>query len=396
MFGMPTLHLSGDKRIADIEFLRGIAIVFVLIFHAKGELITWPMPILDHILDHYFNFWMGVDVFFAVSGFVIARRLVPALQSCRSVEERSREIIRFWIRRSWRLIPSAWLWLALILLSSALFNESGAFESFHTNFESVIAGLLSVANVRFAYAFPFLPYGPSSPYWSLSLEEQFYLVLPLLVVTARDHLALALVGMAAIVFCLPPTALLGTFRVHAILLGVLLALFSNHPSYRQLEPVILGRSAPARWAVLGLALSCLATLGPLNQRIAPGPLSFDAIALLSVGLVFVASYDRDYLCRAAFLKRCMLWAGSRSYALYLVHMPVYCLTRELWFRLSPPGTVFGGGYDALYFLLTAAPIVLVLAELNYHFIECPGRRRGLRIAARWSTDAPVAAAGAGS
>jgi peptidoglycan/LPS O-acetylase OafA/YrhL len=378
---MQSPQIPSSKRIADIEFLRGIAIVFVLIFHVRGELITWPLPIYDHIFTNYLSLWPGVDIFFAVSGFVIARTLIPALRSRLNAEERTREIVNFWVRRAWRLMPSAWLWLGLTLLASALFNKSLAFESFHTNFESVIAALLSMANVRFADSFLRYPYGPSSPYWSLSLEEQFYLILPLLAVAARNKLAMVLAGALVIVFCLPMTSLLGTFRVHAILLGVLLALFTKHPAYRLVEPVLLGESALARWSVLGLALLCLAALAPFGQKIVPFP--FDLIGLLSVGLVFIASYDRDYLCRDSLFKRAMLWAGSRSYALYLVHMPAYCLTREIWFRLSPPGTVFGG-YDAAYFLLTAASIVLVLAELNYRFIEVPGRRRGIRIVARWS------------
>jgi peptidoglycan/LPS O-acetylase OafA/YrhL len=369
----------GNRRIADIEFLRGVAIIFVLIFHIRRELIAWPMPVLDHILDDYVNFWPGVDIFFAVSGFVIARSLIPSLQACVSAQERVRVMMRFWIRRAWRLLPAAWLWLGMILLASAVLNRSGAFEPFHVNFESVIAGMMSVANVRFAQTFPFQLYGPSSPYWSLSLEEQFYLVLPLLVIVARHRLVLVLAAVVAIVFCLPQTALLGTFRVHAILLGVLLAIFSRHPAYRLLEPTALGASALARWGTLGLILLFLGALAPLGQKIVA--FSFDVIALLSAALVFIASFDRDYLCRESWLKPVMLWIGGRSYAIYLVHLPVYCLTREIWFRLSPPDTVFGGS-DALLFVATAAPLVLILAELNYRFVEMPGRLHGIRLTSR--------------
>lgn len=374
-----------SRRIADIEFLRGVAILFVLVFHTRHELITWPMPVLDHILDGYFNFWPGVDIFFAVSGFVIARTLIPSLQACASAPERVRVMARFWIRRIWRLLPAAWLWLGLILLASAVLNRSGAFEPFHVNFESVIAGMLSLANVRFAQTFPFKPYGPSSPYWSLSLEEQFYLVLPLLVIVARHRLVLVLAAAVAIVFCLPQTGLLGTFRVHAILLGVLLAIFSRHPAYQLVEPVALGTSALARWATLGVILLLMTSMAPFGQAIVPFP--FDVIGVLSALLVFIASFDRDYLCRSAWLKPIMLWVGSRSYALYLVHLPLYCLTREIWFRLSPPGTVFGGS-DAWLFIATAAPLVLIAAELNYRFVETPCRRYGIRLTSR--TPAPPA------
>jgi peptidoglycan/LPS O-acetylase OafA/YrhL len=382
---LPSPSSRDGRRIADIEFLRGVAIIFVLIFHIRHELIPWRMPQLEHFFDRYFAFWPGVDIFFAVSGFVIARTLIPTLQSCASPQERVRAMTRFWIRRVWRLVPAAWLWLALILLASAVFNRSGAFEPFHVNFESVIAGMLSVANVRFAQSFPLLPYGPSSPYWSLSLEEQFYLVLPLLVIFARSRLVLVLGIAVAIVFCLPPTALLGTFRVHAILLGVLLAIFSRHPTYRLLEPVALGASALARWATLGVLLLCLTAFAPIGEKIFPLP--FDAIGVLSAVLVFIASFDRDYLCRDSAFKRMMLWIGSRSYALYLVHMPIYCLTREIWFRLSPPGTEFGGS-DALLFVATAAQLVLICAELNYRFVETPGRLHGIRLTSR-PAEAPV-------
>jgi peptidoglycan/LPS O-acetylase OafA/YrhL len=368
-----------SRRIADIEFLRGVAILFVLVFHTRHELITWPMPVLDHILDSYFNFWPGVDIFFAVSGFVIARTLIPNLQACASAQERVRVMTRFWIRRFWRLLPAAWLWLGLILLASAVLNRSGAFEPFHVNFESAIAGMMSLANVRFAQTFPFKPYGPSAPYWSLSLEEQFYLVLPLLVIVARHRLVLVLAAAVAIVFCLPQTGLLGTFRVHAILLGVLLAIFSRHPAYRLVEPVALDASALARWATLGVILLMMTSMAPFGQAIVPFP--FDVIGALSALLVFIASFDRDYLCRSAWLKPIMLWVGSRSYALYLVHLPLYCLTREIWFRLSPPGTVFGGS-DAWLFVGTAAPLVLIAAELNYRFVETPCRQYGIRLTSR--------------
>ncbi len=380
------LHTPETRRITDIEFLRAVAILLVLVFHIRHELIAWPMPVIDHILDDYVNFWPGVDIFFAVSGFVIARSLIPSLQSCVSAPERIRVMTRFWIRRFWRLLPAAWLWLGLILLASAVLNRSGAFEPFHVNFESVIAGMLSLANVRFAQTFPFLPYGPSSPYWSLSLEEQFYLVLPLLVIAARHRLVLVLGIVTAIVFCLPQVTLLGTFRVHAILLGVLLAIFSRHPAYRLLEPTALGSSALARWGTLGIVLLLLSAVAPFHEKIVP--FNFDVIGLLAAVLVFIASFDRDYLCREAWLKPLMLWLGSRSYAIYLVHLPVYCLTREIWFRLSPPDTVFGGS-DALLFIATAAPLVLIFAELNYRLVEMPCRRHGIRLTSR-VVEVPVA------
>jgi peptidoglycan/LPS O-acetylase OafA/YrhL len=105
------------------------------------------------------------------------------------------------------------------------------------------------------------------------------------------------------------------------------------------------------------------------------------VALISAILVFFASYDRDYLFPAGPLKQVMLWFGSRSYALYLIHIPAFFATRELWFRIEPEGTVFDGTFT-LRFALTAGLLLLVFTELNYRFVEVPLRRRGARIAQR--------------
>jgi peptidoglycan/LPS O-acetylase OafA/YrhL len=81
------------------------------------------------------------------------------------------------------------------------------------------------------------------------------------------------------------------------------------------------------------------------------------------------------------VKRVMLWVGSRSYALYLIHIPAFFLAREIWFRIEPPGTVLDRRF-ALRLALTGFGLLLVLTELNYRFVEVPLRRRGARIAQR--------------
>ena len=145
--------MHASRRISDIECLRGIAVVFVILFHAKLSLFFWKIPVWDHIVGNYLNFWSGVDLFFAISGFVIARTLLPTLRRCENSTEMVRAALVFWVRRAWRLLPSAWLWLVVMLGGSAFLNRSGLFDTFHTNFESTIAGMLSIANFRFSAGF---------------------------------------------------------------------------------------------------------------------------------------------------------------------------------------------------------------------------------------------------
>ncbi|MEE8618315.1 MAG: hypothetical protein V3S86_03480, partial [Nitrosomonadaceae bacterium] len=79
------------------------------------------------------------------------------------------------------------------------------------------------------------------------------------------------------------------------------------------------------------------------------------------------------------IKSIFLWIGSRSYGLYLIHIPTYYMTYELWFRIAGPD--FGITYTTLL-LLTAIPLLCVLTEINFRLVEVPLRRKGAAIANR--------------
>lgn len=366
-----------NKRIADIEVLRGFAVLFVVIHHANGNLITWETSAFTHFYA-YFGGWFGVDLFFAISGFVIARDLVPRLQASTNNISALQITLAFWLRRAWRLLPSAWLWLGMILLATLVFNQSGAFGTFRTNFEATIAAIMQVANVRFAESFMRWEYGSSFHYWSLSLEEQFYLLFPLLIILSRRFLPYVLLVLVLAQIFSTRSLMFMSFRTDALALGVLLALWSRHPSYQMFKPLFL-----AHWRlgafIMCISFVCMSALGSDQLHIVS--IRVGMIALLSALLVWVASYDCDYLCKDGFLKRLYVWAGTRSYAIYLIHIPAFLFTREIWYRLYPEQPGFGDSF--LYpFILTAALLTIMLSELNYRLVECPLRIRGSRVAAR--------------
>jgi peptidoglycan/LPS O-acetylase OafA/YrhL len=328
-----------------------------------------------------------VDLFFAISGFVITRSLLPMLEMTSGTAGYFNATLSFWVRRVWRLLPSAWLWLAVILVSAAVFNRSGVFWSFRANFEGAIAALLDVANFRIAIVYGHGEPGASFPYWSLSLEEQFYILLPIALFFAGRRLPWVLAaGILAQFFIVrvgPHTSelgmLLNTLRSDALMMGVLLAIWSRSPSYRLFEPTGLKGRPLAGLALLAFFTVSLAAVGGPGLTIVS--FTVGLVALVSVVLVFLASYDQDYLMPAGPVKRVMLWVGSRSYALYLIHIPAFFLAREIWFRIEPPGTVFDQHF-ALRLLLTGFGLLLVLTELNYRLVEVPLRRHGARIAQR--------------
>ncbi|HWX01922.1 acyltransferase [Collimonas sp.] len=369
-----------NHRIKDIELLRGIAVLFVLFEHTRFNLFGQPSEILAFIYTH-FGFWNGVDLFFAISGFVIARDLIPRLNRSDSRESFFAIAAKFWVRRAWRLWPTAWLWLALLLVATVAFKKSGIFSSLQVNLEGSLAGLLNYMNFRVMLKFGHDELGPTTPYWSLSLEEQFYLLLPLLVFVCRRRLSLVLIVLVVLQFFASrhQSLFLMLVRSDALLLGVLLAIWSKRDSYRRLEPVFLKSWKWAGFIPLVILLACLAKIGsPQYQEFR---FWVGIVALISIVLVWLASYDADYLMPDNLLKRILLWVGSRSYALYLTHMPAYLMSRQIWFWIAPTDTIFDHTYN-LRLALTAAVLVVLFSELNYRFIETPLRARGKRIADR--------------
>lgn len=364
------------RRIADLETLRGISILMVLVEHARLSGFDWEMPLWHHIGDQYLDFWPGVDVFFAVSGFIIARSLLPAIEACGDIGAFTRVVTAFWVRRAWRLLPSAWLWLWIMLGLSAVFRREDLFGLFHANFESTVAGMLAVANIRFAMTFPLLEYGASSHYWSLSLEEQFYFALPILAYLLRGRLIWLLCAVFAGVAFMTPNSWIGTFRVHAIVLGVMLAMLSRTPAWPQLRPDFLARRLVYRAGLLGVVIFMLCGLAAFGQKVVPAP--FTPIALLSAVLVLVAGHDGNFLSLGRVADPVLHWFGARSYAIYIVHLPMMMLHRQIWHLC---GVVGAPGLHVVYAASMIAA-VLVPAELNYRLVEVPLRRRGAGIATR--------------
>ncbi len=362
-------------RNSDIELLRGIAVIYVVVHHAYNNLIPWRTPELNLIFG-YFGGWSGVDLFFVISGFVIARSLLPSLDACATREQYWVTSIAFWIRRYWRLLPSAWFWIGIVLLCCLFFNSSGAFGSFKANFEGGLSAMLQVANLHLAATFA-SPGGNGALFhmWSLSLEEQFYLLLPFLVLLSGRWLPYVLGALVMMQLMSSRSGLYEMMlRTDGILMGVMLALFSRANLYHLIEPSWLNSMRFVKLPLLGMLFLSLAVIGGKGVTIVSHAVSM--ITVISVALVFIASYDRDYLMRKGWLKNLFVWIGTRSYAIYLIHIPAFYMSREIWFRIGNPTTPkFNPAYlDQL--VITAVILILLLSELNYRFIELPLRLKG--------------------
>lgn len=372
-------------RIADIEILRAFAVLFVVLHHAHGNLISWASPRFDALTAH-FSGGFGVDLFLAISGFVIARDLLPRLRGAAQAGNSWRCILAFWVRRAWRLLPSAWFWLAVILLAVVYFNRSGVFGTWDANLDATYAGVLQFANWRFAETFMRSEYGASFVYWSLSLEEQFYILLPLLALLARRWIVHVLIILVVYQLFATRGLLMVMFRSDALMLGVLLAIWSRTASYERLRAFL-----PLRGGSLVLLAFSLLMGAFWSDTLDVGVYKFSLVAVCSIVLVWMASYDADLFMPAGHLRRLAIWIGTRSYAIYLIHVPAFFATREFWSRLYPQSPVDDRFFYP--FVLCAAALIVLLSELNFRLLETPLRRRGALMARRVSGELAEASRG---
>ena len=357
--------------IRDIEVLRAVAVLGVILQHINGNF--FPKTQTGDLLSIFFTGgWVGVDLFFAISGFVIARSFLPgALDSPSKVEFRALAY-RFWLRRLFRLAPSAWLWLLIILALCVGYNQSEVFGSLQTNLYWTLSGVLNFSNYLFIQYFGVAKPGVSFVYWSLSLEEQFYLCFPVVVWVFKRGLAAFLIVLVIVQF-FSQRGLYGMmFRTDAIALGVLIAISAGYHPLNLLRAVRSGLHG--RLIVFSL-LGLLFWLGTFSQSELPYQIGL--VAVVSALLVWFCSGQQDVLAGRGLISAILLWLGKRSYAMYLIHIPAMFFLRETAFRLQLDITEHVIAISVLLFFLTAA-----LADINYRWVEMPLRLRGNVLAAR--------------
>jgi len=360
----------GDTFRPDVEGLRGIAILFVLLFHAELA----PVP----------GGFVGVDVFFVISGFLITGLLLRERQRTGRID-----LVGFYGRRVRRLMPAALATVAVVLpVASAILvplDRPGlALDG--------AAAAASVANIRFAAAAGdyFAAVGSPSPFlhfWSLSVEEQFYLVWPFLLLlgmrVGRPRLGAALVlGLvlaASFAACLLLTDaapgwafyLLPT-RAWQLATGGLLAIAG----------VTLARLPGLPMAALGwwgLAAVLAAPLVVDPSAAYPGVTAL--LPTLGTAALIAAGERRGSPARLLSVGP-LRFLGRISYSLYLWHWPILVLPAVAVAAPLEPGVRVA---------LVAASVVV--ATISWACIEEPFRRGSWRLALRPSRALAMAAAG---
>lgn len=348
---------KGKKNLrGDIEGLRAIAVGTVLIYHIG-------IPFLP-------GGFVGVDIFFVISGFLITSLLLRE-----SVKTGGISLANFYARRARRLLPAASVVLLFTALAGWIVLPGPDRANLGTD---VIAATFYVIN--WALALRSVDYlaedaAPSAlqHYWSLSVEEQFYVVWPLIIILGlflarRTRMRpkpllfgiLGVLAAASLAYSVvhtksdPATAYFySTTRVWELAIGALLA-------FLVLRLTALSRVAAEALAGLGLVL-ILWSVFFLDEK-TPWPGSWALVPTIGAALIIAGGCASQSTVTARLLSlKPMVWIGGLSYAIYLWHWPLITLTKAAYPEVR------------IRHLLVVGVASIVLAWLTKHLVEDPIR-----------------------
>lgn len=333
----------------EIDGLRALAVLAVVFFHAG-----FALP----------GGYVGVDVFFVISGYLITGLLI------REIGEKRFTLVGFWERRVRRLFPALFVVVLATLAIGFVIDLPQEYENLARSAE---AQALLMANFFFwedsGYFAVAAEAKPLLHTWSLAVEEQFYLLFPLALVfvstraMTRARLMIWIVFIASLGWSVYGTSrapdaafYLLPARAWELMLGALLAVYADRaPAKRAVNEAL-------SWGGLVAIVAACVVL----TRDTPFPGSAALLPCLGTAAVIFANQKRLTTAGRALSFRPIVFVGLISYSLYLWHWPIFVYGKRLFFDRMDLGVVS---------VMIAASVVL--AVLSWRFVETPFRKRKL-------------------
>ncbi len=290
-------------KIPQLDSVRGLAILLVMM-HNMGS--KYPLPYSQWLIS---NGWMGVDLFFVLSGFLITGILLRTKSSAGYFKN-------FYARRCLRIWPLYYSLLIFMFVLIPVLRPSEAHMVFEPRSSPWWAYPLFLQN--FLVPIPTMATGPLAVTWSLAIEEQFYLVWPFIV---RFCSPIQLRRIAIGVICVAP-ALRYYLSAHHVIIysnvfcrldglmaGALLALMISNENF--VPSLFVARA----WILLALA----ASFALIFQRFDAQWIVFSFTALASAAFVYLAMFSAQPWLQMILNNRFLIFTGTISYGLYLLH-----------------------------------------------------------------------------
>lgn len=377
-----------SKRIPELDGLRGTAILFVLIWHyfyfypASGHR---PAGILRSLYVHFERCiaigWSGVDLFFVLSGFLIGGILLDAKGSPNYFKA-------FYTRRFFRIIPVYYVWIAAYFLTLAAFHFARIGNSYaagEPNAWVILAHFLFIQNLGFVnYSGIAGPWFTST--WSLAVEEQFYLISPLVIRVFPRRFLPVLLGSVVVAaplirlyvhyhwhanMTLDPAYVLMPCRADALAIGMLAAYLYRESAFRAF---LSNRINFLRgfWAALFAGFVILTISSPDQHSIVMISVGYTWLAFLYVATLLLVLVKPNSALAAVTRSRGLRELGRISYCVYVIHQAViYFVAKAL---LS--AAVFSTAFRTAAAPLLAIGITIGVARVSWILFESKLIARG--------------------
>ena len=360
-----------SKYLPSIDSLRALAVLAVIIYHVD--------------VNYLPGGFLGVDLFFVLSGYLISSLIIKEYRKTGSLN-----LYNFYIRRARRLLPAVYFMITIGLVVMVLFNEVLLRKS-HLD---AIFGYIYSSN--WWYIFHKLDYfdsfGAQSPFkhlWSLAIEEQFYMIFPLLFLLINRK----------------KKSKDGTYKLNKnflyVVLGLILVSLIAHIllfDINNISRIYFGTDTRAFSLLVGVVGAILYPMEKLHAKVTPQQnIMYSVVSLVSIAtLITVMIYTSEYntwLYRGGFLLVAILgliviissgkqhtlmsrllsfkpvvFIGKISYSLYLWHFPVLVLT-------TPVSEI---GNPNIIFVILRVILTFALATASYVFVETPIRKLGFK------------------
>ena len=358
-----------SKYLPSIDSLRALAVLAVIIYHVD--------------VNYLPGGFLGVDLFFVLSGYLISSLIIKEFRKTGTVN-----LYNFYIRRARRLLPAVYFMITIGLVVMVLFNEVLLRKS-HLD---AIFGYIYSSN--WWYIFHKLDYfdsfGAQSPFkhlWSLAIEEQFYMIFPLLFLLVNSK----------------KKSKDGTYKLNKnflyVVLGLILVSLIAHIllfDINNISRIYFGTDTRAFSLLVGVVGAILYPMERLHSKVTPqqnmiySVVSLASIATLITVMVYTSEYN-TWLYRGGFLLVAILgliviissgkqhtlmskllsfkpivFIGKISYSLYLWHFPILVLT-------TPVSEI---GNPNIFFVILRIVLTFAVAIVSYVFVETPIRKLG--------------------
>ena len=349
------------KRIKGLDGLRGIAILLVLIFHFVSSSLSPEFGnkgasnfIATSLIKLTSSFWCGVDLFFVLSGFLIGSIILKNIGQINFFST-------FYLKRFYRIIPAYFALILIFIIAKFFFHKydnKWLFENdipayyYLTFTQNFIMGIRN-------------NFGPSglNPTWSLAVEEQFYIIFPLVALFFRKRYLLYVVFMLIVLAPIFRESMSNFYqkytliicRMDSLLLGVLVAYFWNKQTFK--SKIINNKKIIWLFFLASLIATFLGALFDI------GYWGFTISAITFSFLILLCLVDPNNIFIKLIANKIFVFFGSISYSLYLIHHLILGLLFLLFKGTGPSINDWNGVFIA--FLALIVSVIYAYFSTNY-------------------------------